>query len=746
MTIGGSIGRVCFAIRGSGICLALLLGAGSVSVVSMRAMAEVLVAEDLAAQEPAQLTGNWEGAVTTPGGKLEFLLRFISNTEGSISIPVQKVKDVPLEKITLDSGASPAKATFKIKQVSGIGGDPTFSGTFNEDGSTISGDFTQGGGKFPFEIRRGKDDSKAKADVVAGLDEFFAKAVVDWNVPGMAVAIVKGGEVIYAKGFGFRDVEKKLPVTENTLFPIGSATKAFTTFVMGQLADEGKLEFDTPVITYLPEFRLYDVVATERLTPRDLVTHRSGLPRHDLMWVSKEQRPRADMVRRLAYLPNNKDVRVAWQYNNLMFLTAGFMEERLTGKSWEENIRERILLPLGMKRTTLNNTDSQKDANFAFGYREKEEGDGTERMDFRDITTMGPAGSINSSVVEMANWVKLNLADGEFGDVKLIKASTLRELHAPQMTMGGGSPDPEVVSVGYAMGWFVDVYRGKRRLHHGGNIDGFSAMTAFLPREDAGVIVLTNMNGTGLPEMMARHVFDRLLGVEGKDWNGAALAQRAAAKKQAKEGKAKLAEARKQGTHPSHPISDYVGKYEHPGYGVIAIAMDGSSSEAALQFTYNGIVTPLEHWHYDVFSGKRNEQDRTFESFKLVFETGLDGEIGALRAPMETSMEPLVFKRLGDDEMREMAYLKKLVGEFAIDSQKITFSLAGSVLTASVPGQPTYQLEPMRKNTFRIKEVPGFSLQFVPGDSGTFDEVKVINSSGVFTAKRVDGPRPDGEK
>jgi len=678
------------------------------------------------------LAGRWQGSIKLPSGELAVKLDFTGNDAGTISIPAQGAKDLPLEKVSVDG----VKATFAIK---GVPGNPTFAGTFNADGGTLAGDFMQGGGTLTFELKRAPDAKAASAGVLEGLDQFIDKAREDWQVPGIAVAILKGDQVVYAKGFGFRDLDKKLPVTENTLFPIGSATKAFTTFVMGQLADDGKLDFDKPVINYVPEFRLFDTVATERITPRDLVTHRSGLPRHDFLWYGNTPRTREDMVRRLAYLPNNKDLRGAWQYNNLMFLTAGYMEERLTGKTWEENIRERILLPLGMKRTTLNNTASQQDSDFALGYRQDEDTDAVERMEFRDITTMGPAGSINSSVTEMANWVKLNLGDGTVNGKRLIKESTLKELHTPQMSMGEGSPEtPEIIPVGYAMAWFVDVFRGKTRLHHGGNIDGFSSMTAFLPREEVGVVVLTNMNGTGLPEIVARHVFDRMTGATPKDWNAIALAKRATAREQAKSAKSKLADTRKPGTHPSHPIAEYVGLYEHPGYGVIAIAPDGNSGDPGLQFTFNGIVTPLEHWHYDVFSGKKNDADRAFEGFKLIFETGVDGEIDALRAPMESSEDAFVFKRLGDATLRDSAFLAKLTGEFKIDTQPVTIAITGSTLTASIPGQPVYELEPTRNNTFRIKTLPGFTIQFIPGDGGVFNEAKFVQPNGVFVAKRVE--------
>lgn len=707
------------------LALVGLAVAGSSLVLPAPAPAAVLAA-GLAAPG---LTGRWTGSITLPTGKLDFSLHFTAEDAGTITIPAQGAKDLPLESVAL----SGSDATFKIKD---IPGDPTFTGKL--EGDAVKGSFKQGGGTFVFEIRREEDANKQAADVLAGFDEFVEQARLGWNAPGVAVAIVKRGDVIYSKGFGYRDVEQKLPVTENTLFPIGSSTKAFTTFVLGQLADEGKIDWDKPVTTYLPEFRLADQEIGARLTPRDLVTHRSGLPRHDLVWYGNTPHTREELVKRLAFLPANKDLRETWQYNNLMFLTAGFLEERLTGRSWEENVRERIFVPLNMKRSTFTIRDMEKDSDFALGYRLDDDTDKVERMDFREIASMGPAGSINSSVNEMVGWVKLQLSDGFVEGKPLIKTTTLRDMQTPYMFMGAGSPDaPEIIPVGYGMGWFVDVYRGHQRIHHGGNIDGFSALVLFFPQEEVGMVILTNMNGSGLNNMIARHAADRLLGLSRDDWNGKALAKRALARAEQKKAKAKLEGVRKTGTHPSHPLTEFVGVYENPGYGNIRVIIDPASNSAdpALAFDYNGIITPLEHWHYDVFNAKKAEKDAAFEGFKLLFGTGEDGEIQTLQARMEPQCEPFVFRRLGDAKLSDPAYLTRFVGDFSIDGQPVKFALKDKLLTATIPGQPVYELEPARNDTFRIKTLPGFSIRFL-SDGDECTKAEFIQPNGVFTAAR----------
>src|SRR6185436_15542982 len=227
----------------------------------------------------------------------------------------------------------------------------------------IAGDYSQSGITITFRLARAQSAGAESKQRLAGFGEWLDAARAAWDVPGCAVAIVSGGETIWVKGSGLRDVDAKQPVTPDTLFAIGSCTKAFTTFVLATLVDEGKLAWDTPVRDYVPEFRMHDPIASERMTPRDLVTHRSGLPRHDALWYNATI-DRAAMVHRLPYLPESKDFRTDFQYNNLMFLTAGYLAERVGGKTWEELVRARVFAPLGMQRSNFSVRDSQKDSDF----------------------------------------------------------------------------------------------------------------------------------------------------------------------------------------------------------------------------------------------------------------------------------------------------------------------------------------------------------------------------------------------
>ncbi|MES1243249.1 MAG: serine hydrolase [Acidobacteriota bacterium] len=684
----------------------------------------VVLAPSVLAQ-PASLAGHWEGAIELPGQKLGINLDFQQEGDawkGDISIPLQNAKDIPLINIGLDGTA----ATFEIQ---GIPGTPTFKGTLAAD--KIAGDFTQGGATFPFSVERAASGADAARKELEGYDQLVQGMIDAWKVPGLAVAIVKDGEVIYSKGFGFRDREKKLPVTEDTLFAIGSSTKAFTTFVMGTLVDEGRLDWDKPVSEFLPGFKLYDRTATEMMTPRDLVTHRSGLPRHDLSWYNATELSRKELVARLPYMKPTYGLRERFQYNNFMFLTAGYLVEQVTGKSWEDNVRERIFTPLGMNGANFSVEDSQKAADFALPYVEEED-ESIKLIPFRTITNMGPAGSINASVRDMAKWVQVHLSGGKVGDRQIIGAATLADIHSPHMVIDGAVERPELSQPSYGMGWFIDSYRGHQRVEHGGNIDGFSALVALLPQDGAGLVILTNKNGTGVPELLVRHTIDRLLKLEPINWNGESLARRDVARAEFKKGEARKEEMRRPGTKPAHKLEEYAGDYFHPAYGTLRVDVQGKG----LQVTFNHMTSPLEHWHYETWNGVKHIEPPIFEDQKLLFETDARGNVVAVKTDFEPTLEDgITFEKKPDSRLSDAVYLARFVGEYDLSGQPISIQLAGNVLTVNVPGQPQYHLVPELGGEFSLKEASGFHVRFEE-QAGKVTAVTFLQPNGIFTAKR----------
>lgn len=562
-----------------------------------------------------------------------------------------------------------------------------------------------------------------------GFDEFISANLAPWDTPGVAIAIVRGDEVVYAKGFGLRDVKNNLPVTPDTLFAIGSCAKAFTTFVMGTLVDEGKLDWDTPVIDYIPDFQMYEDATTLGLTPLDLVTHRSGLPGHDLLWYNNNELSREQMVQRLRYLQPSAQLREQWQYNNLMFMTAGYLVETLTGQTWENAVRKRVLEPLQMSRSNFSVMESQQDANFARPYRKDE--DAVIEIPFRNIAMIGPAGSINSSVAEMSRWLIANLRQGKYREAQLIQPSTLRHIHSPQMVIGAPLPtEKEQAPMSYAMGWGVSNPRGHLLVTHSGGIDGFTAMVSLYPLEDTGIVVLSNGDGSALPRLLTLHAADRLFGDLQRDWNGEALARRKQGQALAEEAENKRIAYRKTGTKPSHPLADYAGEYEHPGYGIVRIEESG----AALQVTYNRITTPVEHWHYDMFNGRKSG-DPTFENMKYQFHLDADGYVASMTAPFEPSVQPIVFAKRAAARMYDPAHLDKLVGAYTLGPQTMQITRKGNALFMSSPQQPTYELVPRVGEWFELKGLQGFRSRFETDKSGRMT-LMLSQPDGVFTAIR----------
>ncbi|NJN63972.1 MAG: serine hydrolase [Acidobacteria bacterium] len=470
--------------------------------------------------------------------------------------------------------------------------------------------------------------------------------------------------------------------------------------------------------------------ATLHITVRDLVTHVSGLPRHDLSWYNASI-SRAEAMSRLAHLEPNKDLRQEWQYQNFMFVVAGLIVERLTGAPWEDAVRARLFAPLGMKTANFSVRDMQKSADFALphGLREKK----LAVIPFRDIAMVGPAGSINASARDIAQWLRMHLSGGQAEGKRVLQQATVTELHTPVAVAGGHPTDQNVMLSTYALGWFADSYRGHFRVHHGGAIDGFVAHVGMLPLDGYGVAVFANREGTGLPEMVARTIFDRLLDLESGDWLMKGATEYAVAKEMSNEAEAKQGEMRIAGTKPSRAIEGFAGTYEHPGYGRIVVAHD----KGALTLTYNGIAAPLEHWHYDVFAGKKDAEDQTFAGSLFAFRTALDGRVESLVAPFELLLDPIVFQRAPDPRLSDPAYLARFVGAYALGPQTVTMGLRGNVLTASLPGQPTYELVPEENDTFALKGLEGFRVAFDSDAKGVVKGARFLQPNGVFEAAKM---------
>ncbi|MGH7540514.1 MAG: serine hydrolase [Gemmatimonadota bacterium] len=749
------------------MCLTALAGSAvaagkpyTPSLLASRAFPQEVSAQEAARQEaPAQ--GRWEGAIQLPGAELGVIVDLGVREgvwEGAIDIPAQGAVDRAL------SGIEVAGDSVRFT-ITGTPGEPTFRGALSSAGDSLAGEFSQGGQTFPFRLARTGEAQLAAGrpspqEALEGWDAFVEESMARWNVPGLALAVVADGEVVLSRGYGYRDLEAREPVTENTVMPIGSASKAFTALLVGLLVGEGRLAWDEPVRTWLPEFELRDEFASERMTPVDLLTHRSGLPRHDLLWYGATL-SREALFDRLRHLEPSQPFRTTFQYNNFMFMTAGYLAGHVAGSSWEEQVRTRIFAPLGMSASTFSIDRMLAEApDRALGYRAVDAGEeatgaaggaGTgappglaqsaekriERMEYRRIDAMGPAGSINSNVVDMIRWVRLQLGNGTVDGEEIVPAVAVQKTHTPHVVVDEGIfsllfRQPETPYMMYGLGWFVQPYRGRRHIHHGGNIDGFSSLVSFLPDDGVGVVILTNLNGTPLPTVLALSLYDRLLDLEPRDWNARydEIWKRVEAvqRQQAEGGGIERAE----GTSPSHPLDAYVGIYAHPAYGALRIAR----AAEGLRGVYHDFVLDLRHFHYDVFEGTFAPPLEDMK-VKVEFSTNLRGDVDGLALPLEPAVDPIVFEREPPESMRDPAFLRQFTGAYDLMglTARVLLREETGVLTLVVPGQPTSTLVPYRGTEFEIEGMEGASVRFVV-EEGRVTEMVLIQPGGVLRAQK----------
>jgi CubicO group peptidase (beta-lactamase class C family) len=551
--------------------------------------------------------------------------------------------------------------------------------------------------------KAGELDVDALAAHVAGELERF-------RVPGVEVVVVRDGEVLLAGGFGRRHVERDLPVTSRTVFAHGSTGKAFTAFLVGQLVDDGLLDWDRPVREHLRDFRLADPVASDRVTVRDLLCHRSGLPRHDLAWMANPAAERAELVRRMRHLEPSRDLRTLFQYCNLGYAAAGLLCGHVTGSTYEEQLRVRILEPLGMAGTHLSPAEVAALDDHATPYAEREER--IVPISHRDTSNIAPAGGIMSCADDTARWLLCQLAGGELDGRRLISGDSLGATHALQFPVAGiPLPRNEAVRVhGYAMGWVVATYRGRPHLSHGGGIDGFTTEFALLPAERIGVAVSGN-RATALPAALARHVLDRLLGAEAHDWGAEALEEtermEAALKERSEQGRRVVA-----GTAPAHQLGDYAGRYEHPGYGTLEVGNGDGGLDVAL-----GVIGfEVAHRHYETFDLVWKDLGEL--RMTASFVTDESGSVSEVRCSFEPAVETVRFRRVADARLSDEGFLAGLAGRYALGPVTVEVVVeAGPRLVAFQNGNRV-ALEPSGGLRYTVPMAPGLTLEFVLDDSG----------------------------
>jgi len=441
----------------------------------------------------------------------------------------------------------------------------------------------------------------AQQDAYAGLDAYISRVQRDWGVPGAAVVVVKNDAVVFKKVYGVRTLGKPAPVDENTLFVIGSATKAFTVASLGILVDEGKLKWDDHVSRLIPGFELYDPYATREVTVRDIVSHRTGLPGENfLFWGS--QLPRDEIIRRMRFLRPNSSIRSHFAYQNEMFITAGQIIPAITGKSWDDFVRERIFAPLGMSSSLTSEPASPEGMDLASPHSNMT---GTmQPIPEIKLYNAAPAGAIHSNIDDMEKWLRLQMHNGSFNGKRIFSEAAAKEMHTPQTlipmeaaTSGLAAADANFFA--YGLGWFLHDYHGHLLIDHGGATDGMTTMVAFSPDDNFGFVILTNSDQVSFLESVMFRIFDIGLERPEKDWNAYYRDLRKKVEDKQKAAEEKFQKDHVAGTKPSLPLAAYAGKYTDDLYGPAEISLNGD--KLVLRLTDLGFNADLEHWNYDTF-------------------------------------------------------------------------------------------------------------------------------------------------
>jgi CubicO group peptidase (beta-lactamase class C family) len=475
------------------------------------------------------------------------------------------------------------------------------------------------GGKIPF----------------AELDTYVEASMKTFNVPGMAVAIVKDGKIVVAKGYGARKLGDPTPVDEFTMFGIGSNTKAFTTAALATLVDEGKLSWDDPVYQRLPGFVMYDPYVSHEMTIRDLLTHRSGmgLGEGDLLFWPQSTYTRDQIIYKLRFMKPHSSFRSHYAYDNLLYMTAGQIIPAVTGTSWDDYMQQHIFSPLGMNHSNVSTSGFKAGDDYAFPHSRV---DGKlQVIPFEVLDNVGPAGSINSCAADMAQWVRLQLNHGKFNDRegRLFSEQRSTEMWTPQTILPTGTAPPPLTRLtanfaDYALGWTLRDYHGRKLIGHTGGVAGFVSQVMLVPEESLGIVILTNAEEDSAFDAILYHVLDHYLAVPPTDWIADFKALEDKREKEAAESMKSAEGARAPDSKPSLPLEKYAGVYNDAWYGPITIRAENGGLVITFDHTPR-MIGDLQNWQHDTF--KAHWRDRTIEDAFLTFALNPDGTIDSAK-------------------------------------------------------------------------------------------------------------------
>jgi CubicO group peptidase (beta-lactamase class C family) len=565
-----------------------------------------------------------------------------------------------------------------------------------------------------------------------GLDGYMEKVLKDWNAPGIGVGIVVGDKLVFAKGYGYRDYGKKLPFTPTTLCPIASNTKLFTAVAAGLLVEEGKLSWDKPVRDAVPDIRFYNDALNNTITLRDMLSHRTGITRHDVIWY-KSDFTRKELFERLVYLEPKEQPRQIFLYNNMMYAAVGHIIELKSGKTWEDFVRDRILKPLDMGSTVYSIAEMTQQPDCGVPFTEKRDTTELYKIPYYEETVgVAPAGAIISNIQDMSHWLIALMNDGKFAETQVFPSGSLKATLEPAIALPNTQGETrgfwELMNSVYGMGRWTASYRGRLLTFHGGDIDGFHSQVSFMPQEHIGVIVFViGDHCASLYNTVSYNVYERLLGMSQTPWSDRWLDVRLKAKKASKEARTKAGADQVPNTGPSHPIADYVGEYEHPAYGILTIG----EKDGQLQFDFHKLQFAMSHFHYDRFD---TPDDERYGKWSVNFVTNPQGDID--RAVMSLDEAEAVFTR--KPETLDPGTLEQLAGTYETptgSSFKVVLREDDRALYIAVTGQPDTKLIHYKGLSFRIEEFADVVFEFVK-ENGRITALKQRDPSGEYVFKR----------
>jgi CubicO group peptidase (beta-lactamase class C family) len=454
----------------------------------------------------------------------------------------------------------------------------------------------------------------------AALDAVVREALKSWQVPGAAVAIVHNDRLIYLKGFGVRSLGKNDPVSPDTIFPIASCTRPFTTLALAMLVDDGKLKWDDPVRKQVDYFRLSDPLADADVTLRDLLCHRTGVAGHELLWY-RAPWTLEESIRRIGKVPLARPFRSAFQYQSTLFGAAGVAAGKAAGSSWRDVVQRRIIEPLGMKNVSFTTDVALKTSDHAGGHR-KIKGK-VQGIPWYAIAEPDPSGSLNASARDLAKFVRFQLGDGAWQGRRLASAANLAETHTPQIVIRREgfvrAMNPDTHQLSYGLGWVIQDYRGQLLLMHGGSIDGFRAHFTLVPHARLGIVLLNNLDATQMNLAVSNTLVDLFLDLPPRDWNGY-FADVVRADEAYDQARAKTLRARRDpNTKPSRALDAYAGTYRDSAYGTAKVTLE----DGKLVWHWSTFKLPLEHFQHDTFL----IEDEVLIDVLVTFTVGSAGEV-----------------------------------------------------------------------------------------------------------------------